>query len=86
MIGPVILRVISFPPIIIMNTFLYIKFHEELLLPLRLWNFPLALAARKIGPALITGNTVVLKPTSETPLATLELGDLANQAVYLKEF
>ena len=33
-----------------------------------------ALAARKIGPALITGNTVVLKPTSETPLATLELG------------
>ena len=44
------------------------------------WNFPLALAARKIGPALITGNTVVLKPTSETPLATLELGDLANQA------
>lgn len=44
------------------------------------WNFPLALAARKIGPALITGNTVVLKPTSETPLATLELGELAIEA------
>ena len=43
------------------------------------WNFPLALAGRKLGPALVAGNTVVLKPTSETPLATLELGDLANK-------
>lgn len=44
------------------------------------WNFPLALAGRKIGPALVAGNTMVLKPTSETPLATLELGDLATKA------
>ncbi len=43
------------------------------------WNFPLALAGRKIGPALVAGNTVVCKPTSETPLATLELGNLANK-------
>lgn len=43
------------------------------------WNFPLALAGRKLGPALVAGNTIVLKPTSETPLATLELGDLANK-------
>ena len=43
------------------------------------WNFPLALAGRKIGPALIAGNAVVLKPTLETPLATLELGHIANQ-------
>jgi len=43
------------------------------------WNFPLALAARKIGPALITGNTIVVKPTIETPLATMELGRIANQ-------
>ncbi len=43
------------------------------------WNFPLALAGRKIGPALVAGNTVVVKPTEETPLATLELGDLANK-------
>ncbi|BFM13255.1 aldehyde dehydrogenase [Simiduia litorea] len=42
------------------------------------WNFPLALAGRKIGPALITGNTIVVKPTQETPLATLELGRIAN--------
>jgi len=42
------------------------------------WNFPLALAARKIGPALIAGNTIVVKPTTETPLATLELGYIAE--------
>lgn len=44
------------------------------------WNFPLALAGRKIGPALITGNTIVLKPTEETPLTTLALGAIANEA------
>ncbi|GAB5379493.1 MAG: aldehyde dehydrogenase [Aliiglaciecola sp.] len=44
------------------------------------WNFPLALAGRKIGPALITGNTIVIKPTQETPLSTLAIGDLANKA------
>ncbi len=43
------------------------------------WNFPLALAGRKIGPALITGNTIVIKPTQETPLTTMELGRIANQ-------
>ncbi|WP_086932618.1 aldehyde dehydrogenase [Agarilytica rhodophyticola] len=44
------------------------------------WNFPLALAGRKIGPALITGNSLVLKPTEETPLTTMELGEIANLA------
>jgi lactaldehyde dehydrogenase/glycolaldehyde dehydrogenase len=43
------------------------------------WNFPLALAGRKIGPALVAGNAIVVKPTSETPLATLELGHLAEK-------
>ncbi|KAA1246596.1 aldehyde dehydrogenase [Aquimarina sp. RZ0] len=43
------------------------------------WNFPLALAGRKLGPALVAGNTLVLKPTSETPLATLELGNIAKE-------
>jgi len=43
------------------------------------WNFPFALAARKLGPALIAGNTIVIKPTSETPLTTLELGNIANK-------
>ena len=43
------------------------------------WNFPLALAGRKLGPALVAGNTIVIKPTSETPISTLELGNLANK-------
>lgn len=44
------------------------------------WNFPLALAGRKIGPALVAGNTMVIKPTPETPLSTLMLGELAKKA------
>jgi betaine-aldehyde dehydrogenase len=38
------------------------------------WNYPFMMAVWKIGPALITGNTVVLKPASWTPLTSLELG------------
>lgn len=38
------------------------------------WNFPLALAGQKLGPALATGNTVVLKPSPYTPLSTLLAG------------
>jgi betaine-aldehyde dehydrogenase len=38
------------------------------------WNYPLMMAVWKVGPALATGNTVVLKPASWTPLTTLELG------------
>ncbi len=34
------------------------------------WNFPAAMVARKLAPALLTGNTVVLKPSSDTPLAS----------------
>lgn len=44
------------------------------------WNFPLALACRKIGPALTTGNVMVVKPPSVTPVAVLALGELAAQA------
>ena len=44
------------------------------------WNFPLALAGRKIGPALVAGNTIVVKPTTETPISTLMLGELAKKA------
>ncbi|MGA8542766.1 MAG: aldehyde dehydrogenase family protein [Thermoplasmata archaeon] len=38
------------------------------------WNYPIMMAVWKVAPALITGNTVVLKPASWTPLTTLELG------------
>lgn len=44
------------------------------------WNFPIYVLARKMGPALITGNTVVLKPSEETPLSTLALGELFSRA------
>jgi acyl-CoA reductase-like NAD-dependent aldehyde dehydrogenase len=44
------------------------------------WNFPLLIAARKVGPALAAGNTVVLKPAEETPLTALRLGELALEA------
>lgn len=40
------------------------------------WNFPIILAANKIGPALVTGNTMVLKPAPTTPLTTLLLGEI----------
>ena len=40
------------------------------------WNFPLLLAIWKIVPALVAGNTIVLKPSPYTPLCTLKLGEL----------
>lgn len=46
------------------------------------WNFPLLLACWKIGPALATGCTVVLKPADETPLSALKLGELIQEAGY----
>ncbi len=44
------------------------------------WNFPAAMATRKIGPALAAGCTVVLKPASDTPLTALALADLLARA------
>ncbi|GAA4390898.1 NAD-dependent succinate-semialdehyde dehydrogenase [Tsukamurella soli] len=44
------------------------------------WNFPLAMATRKIGPALAAGNTVVIKPAALTPLTTLLLGQVLQEA------
>ncbi len=44
------------------------------------WNFPLTLMGTKIGPALAAGNTVVVKPASTTPLATLKVIALMNEA------
>jgi phenylacetaldehyde dehydrogenase len=44
------------------------------------WNFPLLMAAWKLGPALATGNTVVLKPAEQTPLTALRLGELFEEA------
>jgi betaine-aldehyde dehydrogenase len=44
------------------------------------WNFPLNIASWKIGPALATGNTIVLKPAELTPLSVLRLEELARDA------
>ncbi|HYM83361.1 MAG TPA: aminobutyraldehyde dehydrogenase, partial [Candidatus Dormibacteraeota bacterium] len=44
------------------------------------WNYPLWMAAWKIGPALAAGNSVVLKPASATPLTTVRLAQLASEA------
>jgi succinate-semialdehyde dehydrogenase/glutarate-semialdehyde dehydrogenase len=44
------------------------------------WNFPLTLLANKIAPAMAVGNTVVAKPASTTPLATLRVAELMLEA------
>ncbi|MGA9531592.1 MAG: aldehyde dehydrogenase family protein [Anaerolineales bacterium] len=44
------------------------------------WNFPLLMAAWKLGPALAAGNTTLLKPAEETPLTALRLGELIVEA------
>lgn len=44
------------------------------------WNYPLLMAAWKLAPALAAGNTIVLKPSEETPLSVLYLADLALEA------
>lgn len=44
------------------------------------WNFPIAITSWKVGPALATGNTIVVKPAELTPLTALRLADLALDA------
>ena len=45
------------------------------------WNFPVALAFWKIAPALLAGNTLVLKPSPFTPLATLKVGQILQDVL-----
>ena len=44
------------------------------------WNFPMAMACWKLGPALATGNSVILKPSEKSPLTAIRLGELALEA------
>jgi len=44
------------------------------------WNFPAAMATRKIGPAVAAGCTVIVKPAMETPLTTLAIADILHRA------
>src|SRR5690606_418370 len=45
------------------------------------WNMPLLIASWKIAPALATGNTVVLKPASHTPVSALRLAEIISEVV-----
>ena len=44
------------------------------------WNFPLDMATWKLAPALVTGNSVVLKPAEQSPLSALRLAEMAKEA------
>ena len=44
------------------------------------WNFPLLMASWKLGPALATGNSVILKPAEQSPLTALRIAELASEA------
>ena len=44
------------------------------------WNFPLAMIARKVGPALAAGCTIIVKPAEDTPLSAFALAELAERA------
>ncbi len=46
------------------------------------WNFPLTLMGTKLGPALAAGNTIIIKPASTTPLATMRTIELIAQATF----
>ncbi|HWO40612.1 MAG TPA: aldehyde dehydrogenase family protein [Candidatus Eisenbacteria bacterium] len=46
------------------------------------WNFPLTLMGTKLGPALAAGNTIIIKPASTTPLATIRTVELIAQATF----
>src|SRR3981081_4855101 len=63
------------------NYFTYTK-HEPVGVVAQIipWNFPLLMQAWKLGPALATGCTVVLKPAEQTPLSALRVGELIMEA------
>jgi acyl-CoA reductase-like NAD-dependent aldehyde dehydrogenase len=44
------------------------------------WNYPLIISAWKLGPALLAGNSVVLKPAEQSPLTAIRLGELGREA------
>ncbi|MHB8565856.1 MAG: aldehyde dehydrogenase [Nitrososphaerales archaeon] len=63
-----------------MQTVMILKLPIGVVSSITPWNFPSSTVARKLAPALITGNTVVTKPSSNTPLSTIEIVKLAEQA------
>ena len=59
-----------------------VTFHEPLGIVglITPWNFPMMMAAWKLGPALATGNAAIIKPAEITPLTTMRIGELALEA------
>lgn len=55
------------------------RYAQGVLVAIMPWNRPMTLLSFKLGPALITGNTVIAKPAPTTPLSTLMLGELAAE-------
>ncbi|MDJ0386222.1 aldehyde dehydrogenase family protein [Streptomyces sp. G-G2] len=45
------------------------------------WNYPIGQASFKLSPALLAGNTAVLKPSAFTPLANLKLGEILREVL-----
>lgn len=62
------------------QTIMILKLPIGVVVSITPWNFPSSTVARKLAPALITGNTVVTKPSSNTPLSTIELVKIAERA------
>ena len=44
------------------------------------WNYPLMMASWKLGPALATGNSIIVKPAEQSPLTALRIAELAMEA------
>ncbi|MBI4025020.1 MAG: aldehyde dehydrogenase [Verrucomicrobia bacterium] len=65
----------SIPPVFAHQVNFTIKEPYGVVVAIVPWNYPLLLMAWKVAPALAAGNTVIIKPSSETPLATLALAD-----------
>lgn len=62
------------------STLLSPQLFDSLHLLVQRWNYPLGMAAWKLGPALSAGNTVVLKPAEQTPLSILYFANLTAEA------
>lgn len=70
----------SVPPSLADRRYLVIRQPVGVVAALTPWNFPSAMVARKAGPALAVGCTVVLRPASATPLSALALADVLRDA------
>jgi len=69
----------SLPPVFEHQVNFTIKEPYGVVVAITPWNYPLLLLSWKVAPALAAGNTVIIKPSEETPLATLSLAEIFNE-------